>query len=60
MNRINAFLATLERDRRGQDMIEYALLAAFIAVAVAAIFPSDIAPNISKTFSKVNTLLAQV
>ncbi len=50
----------LKRDQRAQDLIEYALLAAFIAVAVAAIFPTDIAPNISKTFSKVTTLLNQV
>lgn len=50
----------LKRDRRAQDLIEYALLAAFIAVAVAAIFPTDIAPNISKTFSKVTVYLNQV
>ncbi|MBM3739371.1 MAG: Flp family type IVb pilin [Acidobacteria bacterium] len=47
-------------DKRGQDMIEYALLGGFIAVAVAAVFPMDIAPNISKTFSKVSNLLGQV
>jgi Flp pilus assembly pilin Flp len=41
------------RDRRGQDMIEYALMAAFLSVAVAAFFPTDIAPNISSVFSKV-------
>ncbi len=50
----------LSRDRRAQDLLEYALTAAFVAVAVAAVFPSDIAPNISKTFSKVSTLLNQV
>jgi Flp pilus assembly pilin Flp len=33
--------ATLLRDESGQDMIEYALLAAFVAVMVVAIpFPS--------------------
>ncbi|MBL8240215.1 MAG: Flp family type IVb pilin [Bryobacterales bacterium] len=45
------------RDERGQDMIEYALMAAFLAVAVAAIFPQTIAPNISQIFSKVNSSL---
>lgn len=50
----------LKRDQRAQDLIEYALLAAFIAVAIAAFFPTDIAPNISKTFSKVNIYLNQV
>ena len=47
----------LWKDRRGQDLIEYALLAAFLTVAVAAIFPTDIAPNICKIFSKVVTIL---
>jgi len=41
------------RDKRAQDLVEYALLAAFLTVAVAAIFPMDIAPNISAVFSKV-------
>jgi Flp pilus assembly pilin Flp len=41
------------REQRGQDLIEYALMAAFVAVAVAAFFPTDIAPNISSVFSKV-------
>ncbi|MEZ5400731.1 MAG: Flp family type IVb pilin [Bryobacteraceae bacterium] len=47
----------LWRDRRAQDMIEYALLAAFLAVAVAAFFPLDIAPNISTVFSRVTSYL---
>lgn len=47
----------LVRDERGQDMIEYALMAAAIAVAVAAIFPQSIAPNISTIFSKVSSSL---
>jgi Flp pilus assembly pilin Flp len=38
-------------------MIEYALLAAFLAVAVAAFFPLDIAPNVSAVFSKVTNYL---
>jgi Flp pilus assembly pilin Flp len=43
--------------RRGQDLIEYALLAAFLTVAVAGFFPTDIAPNISAVFSKVSSML---
>jgi Flp pilus assembly pilin Flp len=42
----------------GQDLIEYALMAATIAVAVAAIFPTTIAPNISTIFSKVSSSMA--
>ena len=44
-------------DRRGQDLIEYAMLAAFLAVAVGPVFPSDIAPNISKVFSRVTSMM---
>lgn len=45
------------RDRRGQDLIEYAMLAAFLAVAVGAVFPTDIAPNISKVMSRVTSMM---
>jgi Flp pilus assembly pilin Flp len=51
------WLGQLARDRRGQDMIEYALLGAFIAVVVAAFFPTMIGPNISTVFSKVASQL---
>ncbi len=46
-------LLTLLRNTDGQDLIEYALTASFIAVAVAAFFPTSIAPNISTIFSKI-------
>ena len=49
--------ARLHRDLRGQDMIEYALLAAFIAVAAGAILPGPSA-SISTIFSKVSSALA--
>lgn len=45
------------RDLRGQDMVEYALLAAFIAVAAGAILPGPSA-SISTIFSKVSSALA--
>ena len=44
------------RDRRGQDMIEYALMAAVVAVASAAVLPNANA-SISTVFSKVNSVL---
>jgi Flp pilus assembly pilin Flp len=50
-------VARLFQDERGQDLIEYALMAATIAVAVAAIFPQSIGPNISTIFSKVSSSL---
>jgi Flp pilus assembly pilin Flp len=39
-------------DNRGQDLIEYALMAGFVAVAAGAIMPG-VATSISKIFSKV-------
>ena len=39
-------------DTRAQDLIEYALMAGFVAVAAGAIMP-DVATAISTVFSKV-------
>jgi Flp pilus assembly pilin Flp len=41
------------RDVRGQDMIEYALLAAALAVTVYGFLPTTIMPAVSTIFSKV-------
>ncbi len=46
-------IAALWRNEAGQDLIEYTLMAAAIAVAVAAIFPQTLAPNICQIFSRV-------
>jgi len=40
------------RDTRGQDLIEYALMAGFVAVAAGAIMPG-VATSISTIFSQV-------
>ena len=50
----------LRRDQSGQDLIEYALLAAFVAVAVAAFLPPTVAPAISTIFSKIVGYMARV
>jgi Flp pilus assembly pilin Flp len=39
MNKVHAFLLRLAHNERGQDMVEYALLAGFIAVAAGAVSP---------------------
>jgi pilus assembly protein Flp/PilA len=39
-------------DERGQDLIEYALMAGFVALSAGAIMPG-VATSISKIFSKV-------
>jgi pilus assembly protein Flp/PilA len=45
------------RDTRGQDLIEYALMAGFVAVAAGAIMPG-VATSISQIFSKVSSVLS--
>jgi pilus assembly protein Flp/PilA len=46
----------LLRDIRGQDLIEYALMAGFVAVAAGAIMPG-VADSISTIFSKVASVM---
>jgi Flp pilus assembly pilin Flp len=46
-------------DARGQDLIEYALIAGFVAVAAGAIFPTTLMPDVSKIFSKLSDILFQ-
>ena len=43
---------TLVRNESGQDLIEYALMAGFVAVAAGAIMPG-VANSISVIFSKI-------
>jgi pilus assembly protein Flp/PilA len=44
------------KDTRGQDLIEYALMAGFVAVAAGAIMPG-VASSISTIFSKVSSVM---
>ena len=44
------------KDTRGQDLIEYALMAGFVAVAAGAIMPG-VASSISTIFSKINAVM---
>ena len=46
------------KDQRGQDLIEYALMAGFVAVAAGAMMPG-VATSISQIFSKVDSVLSQ-
>jgi len=45
------------KDTRGQDLIEYALMAGFVAVAAGAVMPT-VAGSISTIFSKVSSVMA--
>jgi pilus assembly protein Flp/PilA len=44
------------KDTRGQDLIEYALMAGFVAVAAGAIMP-NVASSISTIFSKISSVM---
>jgi pilus assembly protein Flp/PilA len=44
-------------DDQGQDLIEYALMAGFVAVAAGAIMPG-VSTSISKIFSKISSVMS--
>ncbi len=45
------------QDTKGHDLIEYALMAGFVAVAAGAIMP-NVSSNISVIFSKVGSSMS--
>jgi pilus assembly protein Flp/PilA len=45
-------------DTKGQDLIEYALMAGFVAVAAGAIMP-NVASSISTIFSKISSVMTK-
>jgi pilus assembly protein Flp/PilA len=56
---VNLILALkVWRETRGQDMVEYALIAGFVAVAAGAAMP-DFATQISTIYTKIESLLTQ-
>ncbi len=57
MDKLHVLVLRLQSDERGQDMVEYALLAGFIAVAAGALLPG-IADGISVIFSKMTSLVS--
>jgi pilus assembly protein Flp/PilA len=58
MNRVTHLIWKLRiwKDTRGQDLIEYALMAGFVAVAAGAIMPG-VASSISTVFSKISSVM---
>ena len=56
MKRIQQMILTAKvwQDTKGQDLIEYALMAGFVAVAAGAIMPG-VSDNISQIFSKISS-----
>jgi Flp pilus assembly pilin Flp len=53
---IHALKLRIWIDQRGQDLIEYALMAGFVSLAAGALMPG-VATNISKIFSQVGSVL---
>ena len=57
MKRItNIWKLAIWNDARGQDLIEYALMAGFVAVAAGALMPG-VADSISTIFSKLGATM---
>ena len=52
-----AYRLRVWKDTKGQDLIEYALMAGFVAVAAGAVMPS-VADQVGTIFSKVNSQLS--
>lgn len=59
MKRITRFvwMTRILADQRGQDLIEYALMAGFVALAAGAVMPG-VSTSISTVFSKVGSTLS--
>jgi Flp pilus assembly pilin Flp len=49
----------LRKDRKGQDLVEYALMAASVAVVAGAFFPPAIMPGVSGIFSRIVMIFQQ-
>ncbi len=60
MRRLMEYAVRLQiwKDTRGQDLIEYALMAGFVAVAAGAVMPG-VASSINVVFSKVNSVMIE-
>ena len=56
MDKLQKLYIRLTNDETGQDMVEYALLAGFVAVAAGAILPG-ISDQISYIFSRMESLV---
>jgi len=50
-------LVRIWKNRQGQDLIEYALMAGFVAVAAGAVMPS-VASSISTIFSEISSVMS--
>jgi len=59
MSKLNSLFLKFQilKNTKGQDLIEYALMAGFVAVAAGAIVPG-VATSMQNIFNKINSILA--
>jgi Flp pilus assembly pilin Flp len=55
---LNVINLKIWKDRHGQDLVEYALMAGFVAVAAGTIMPG-VASSINVIFSQVNSIMIE-
>ena len=60
MKRIQDFILKIQilKDSKGQDLVEYALMAGFVAVAAGSIMPG-VSTSISTIFSNVGSSMSR-
>ena len=51
-------MKSIWQNNEGQDLIEYALLVATLAVVVAGFLPPTVMPSVSTIFSKISDMLS--
>jgi Flp pilus assembly pilin Flp len=57
MATVSQWVKRFQADRRGQDLIEYALVACLVVVAVVSGLAPWVGPTLSEIFSKVTCVL---
>jgi Flp pilus assembly pilin Flp len=55
---LRTWLLRIWKDQRGQDFIEYSLLAAAIVIVVAGFLPQNVMPSVSSIFSMITSDMA--
>lgn len=55
---LRTLLQRIWKDQRGQDFIEYSLLAAAIVIVVAGFLPQNVMPAVSSIFSMISSDIA--
>lgn len=54
------FIQAVWKDNHGQDLVEYALLAGFVAVAVTAMFPTSIYQPIESIYQALDSRMSSI